>query len=46
VGQIRVIKGDPDVLGSTAHPDFNATKSDVKVRAAKANKKPVNIGAN
>jgi hypothetical protein len=26
------------------HPDFNVTKSDVKVRAAKVNKKPVNIG--
>jgi hypothetical protein len=46
VGQTRVIKGDSDVFWRTAHPKFNATKSDVKVRAAKVNKKPVNIGPN
>jgi hypothetical protein len=32
MGQTRVIKGDSDVLGRSAHSDLNLTKSDVKVR--------------
>jgi len=45
VGQTGVIKSDPDVSRRSAHPDFNLTESDVKVRKEKVNEKPANIGA-